>query len=197
MNLVVFCAGEVQELGSLKWFLRCSVSYLGPVYGAFTFSALRVLRGDACSGWGHHSRQQICLHPESSPWKKNLLLGGKAMTNLDSVLKSRDFTLRTKVPESYGFSRSHVWMWELGYKEGWVLKNWCIWTVELEKTIESPLDRKEIQPGNPQGNHSWIFIGRTDAGADTPIFWPPEWFIGKDPDVGKDWRQERGWQRMG
>ena len=95
--------------------------------------------------------------------------------------------------QSYGFSSGHVWMRELDYIESWVLKNWCFWTVVLEKTLESPLDCKEIQPIHPKENQSWIFIGRIDAKAETPIFWPPHvksWLIRKDPDVGKDWRQE-------
>ena len=95
--------------------------------------------------------------------------------------------------QSYGFSSSHVWMWELDYKESWVPRNWCFWTVVLKKTLESPLDCKEIQPVPPIRNQSWIFIGRTDAEAETPILWPPDvknWFLRKDPDVGKDWRQE-------
>ena len=95
--------------------------------------------------------------------------------------------------QSYGFSSSHVWMWELDHKESWVLKNWCFLTVVLEKTLESPLDCKEIQPVHPKGNQSWIFTGRTDAEAETPLFWPPDaknWLTGKDPDAGKDWRQE-------
>ena len=86
-------------------------------------------------------------------------------------------------------------MWELNYKESWVLQNWCFWTVVLEKTLESPLGCKKIKPVNPKGNQSWIFIGRTDAEADTPILWPPDaknWLIGKHPDVGKDWRQVKG-----
>ena len=90
-------------------------------------------------------------------------------------------------------SSSHVWMWELDYKESWAPKNWCFWTVVLEKTLESPLDCKEIQLVNPKGNQSWLFIGRTDAEAEAPILWPPDvknWPIGKDPDAGKDWRQE-------
>ena len=102
--------------------------------------------------------------------------------------------------QSYGFSRSHVWMWELDYKESIVQKNWCFWIVVLEKTLESPWECKEIQPVNPKGNQSWIFIGRTDAEAETPILCPPDaknWFIGKDSDAGKDWRwQEKrmtGW----
>ena len=84
-------------------------------------------------------------------------------------------------------------MWDLDHKEGWVPKNWCFWTVVLEKTLESPLDCKQIKPVHPKGNQSWILIGRTDVGAEAPIFWPPDvknWLIGKDPDVGKDWRQE-------
>ena len=87
----------------------------------------------------------------------------------------------------------HEWMWELDYKESWVLKNWCFWTVVLEKTLESPLDCKEIQPVHPKGDQSWIFIGRTDAKAEAPVLWPPHaksWPIGKDPDAGRDWGQE-------
>ena len=95
--------------------------------------------------------------------------------------------------QSYSFSSSHLWRWELDYKESWVLKNWCFWTVVLEKTLESPLDCKEIQPLHPKGNQSWIFIGRTNAEAKTPILGSPEvknWLLEKDPDAGKDWRQE-------
>ena len=95
--------------------------------------------------------------------------------------------------QSYGFSSSHVQMWGLDHKEGWAPKNWCFWTVLLEKTLDSPLDWKEIKLVNPKGNQSWIFTGRTDAEAETPIFWPPDakgWLIRKDPDAGKDWRQE-------
>ena len=112
------------------------------------------------------------------------------MTNLDSVLKGRDIANKSLSSQSYGFSSSHVWMWELDYKKSWVLKNWCFWTVVLEKTLESPLDCKEIQPLNPKGNQSWIFVRRIDAKAETPILWPPDaknWLIGKDPDAGKDW----------
>ena len=98
--------------------------------------------------------------------------------------------------QSYVFSSSHVWMWELDYKESWVPKNWCFGTVMLEKTLESPLDCKDIKPLNPKGNQSWTFIGRTDAEAEAPILWPPDaknWLIGKDPDAGKDWgREEKG-----
>ena len=93
--------------------------------------------------------------------------------------------------QSYGFSRNHVWMWELGYKESWATKNWCFLTVVLRKILESSLDCKEIQPVHPKGNQSWIFIGRTDAEAEAPILWPPDvknWLIRKDPDARKDWR---------
>ena len=212
--------------------------------------------------------------------KRHLLLGRKAMTNLDSILKSRDITLPTKVstvkamafavvmygcefssvtqscptlcnpmncstpslpvhhqlPDSiqthvhwvgdaiqpsdpllspsppalnlsqyqglfqiYGFSSGHVWMWELDYKESWVLKNWCFWTVVLEKILESPLDCKEIKPVNPKGDQSWIFIGRTDVDVETPILWPLDvksWLIRKFLRVGKiEGRRKRGWQR--
>ena len=123
------------------------------------------------------------------------------MTNLDSILKSRDyFANKDPCSQSYGFSSSHVWMWELDYKESWAQKNWCFWTVVLKKTLESPLDCKEMQPVHPKGNQSWIFIGRTDVEAATPILWPPDvknWLIWKDPDAGKNWRrEEKGRQRM-
>ena len=126
--------------------------------------------------------------------KRCLLLGRKAMTNIDNILKSRDITLLTKVHldgQSDGFSSNHVWMRELDHKESWVLKNWCFWTVVLEKTLECPMDNKEIQPIHPKGNQSWIFTGRTNAEAEAP--WPPDeksWLIWKEPDAGKDWMQE-------
>ena len=103
------------------------------------------------------------------------------------------FTNKGPSSQSYGFSSSQVWMWELDYKESWVPKNWSFWTVMLKKTLESPLDCKEIQPVHPKGNRSWIFIGRTDVEAEIPILWPPDaksWLIGKDPDAGKDWGLE-------
>ena len=103
------------------------------------------------------------------------------------------FASKGRYGQSYGFSSSHVWMWELDHKEVWALKNWCFWSVVLEKTLESPLDCTEIKPVNPKGNQHWIFIGRTDAEAETPILWSPDaknWLTGKDPDAGKDWRQE-------
>ena len=95
--------------------------------------------------------------------------------------------------QGYGFSSGHVWMWEFDYKESWALKNWRFWTVVLEKTLESPLDCKDIQPVHPKGDQSWVFIGRTDAETEAPILWPPDvnnWLTGKDPNAEKDWGQE-------
>ena len=118
-----------------------------------------------------------------------------------NIKKQRHY-FANKGPSSqgYGFSSSHVWMWELDYKQSWEPKNSCFWIVTLEKTLESPLDCKEIQPVHPKGNQSWIVIGRTDVEAETPILWPPDaknWLIWKDPDAGKDWRwRRRGRQRM-
>ena len=112
---------------------------------------------------------------------------------LQHIKKQRHyFANKGPSSQSYGFSSSHVWIWELDYKESWVLKNWCFWTMVL-KTLESPLDYKEIQPVHPKGNQSWIFIGRTDVEAETPILWPlnaKNWLIWKDLDAGKDWRQK-------
>ena len=109
--------------------------------------------------------------------KANILFANKGPSNQD-----------------YGFSTSHVWMWELDYEESWVPKSWNFWTVVLEKTLESPLDCKEIQPVHPKGDQSWVFIGRTDAKAETLVLWPPHarsWLIGKDSDAGRDWGQDK------
>ena len=123
-----------------------------------------------------------------SPWKKSY------DQPRQHIKKQRHyFANKGLSSQSYGLSSSHVSMWELDYKKSWALKNWCFWTVVFEKTLESPLDSKKIQPVHPKGNQSWIFIGRTDAEAETPILWSPDvknWLIGKDPDAGKDWRQE-------
>ena len=151
------------------------------------------------SGWLYFlGLQKITITADgdcSHEIKIRLLLGRKVVTNLDSIFKSRDIALSTKVRlvkaivfpvVMYGCDS-----WTI--KESWMPKNWCFWTVVLEKTLESPLDCKEIQPVHPKVNQSWIFIGRTDAEAETPTLWPPDgknWFIGKDPDAGKDWRQE-------
>ena len=128
--------------------------------------------------------------------KRHFLFGRKAMTNLHSILKSRAITLTTKVCLVKAMVFTVVMygrMWALDYRESWAPKNWCFWTVVLEKTFESPLDCKEIQPVHPKGDQSWIFIGKTDAKAETRILWPPDaknGLIWKDPEAGKDWRQE-------
>ena len=142
--------------------------------------------------------------PTDDDWsheiKRHLLLGRKAMTNLDSILKSRDIILPTKVHivKAMIFPVVMYRRWELDNKKDWEPKNWCLQTGLLEKTLESPLECKEIKPVNPKGNQPWILTGRADAEA--PILWPPDgksWLIGKNPDAGKDWRQEeKGWQRM-
>ena len=138
----------------------------------------------------------------SHEFKRHLLLGRKGMTNLDSILKSRDITLPTKIclVKAVVFSSRHIWIWELDYKESWVPKNWCFWTVVLEKTLESPLSCKEIQPVHPKGNQSWMFIGRTDAVAETPILRSP---AGRAGSLEKtlmlekiEGRRRRGKQRM-
>ena len=110
-------------------------------------------------------------------------------------IKKQRHYFANKGPSSqgYGFSSGHEWMWELDCEESWELKNWCFWTVVLEKTLESPLDCKEIQSVHPKGDQSWVYFGRTDAEAETPILWPPHvksWLIGKDPDAGRSWGQE-------
>ena len=117
------------------------------------------------------------------------------MTNLDSILKSRDLTLPTKIRivKAMVFPAVVLWMWELYHKESWALKNWCFWIVVLEKTLESPFDCKEIKPVHLKGDQSWVFVGRTDVEAETPILWPPDaknWLIWKDLDAGKGWRWE-------
>ena len=130
------------------------------------------------------------------PWNQKMLASWKKSYDQprQHVKKQRHY-LAEKGPSSQnnGFFSSHVWMWELDHKESWGLKNWCFWTVVLEKTLESPLNCKEIQPVNAKGSQFLIFIGRTDAEAETPILWPPDvknWLIWNDLDAGKDWRQE-------
>ena len=122
------------------------------------------------------------------PWKK-----GYDKTRQCIKKQRHYFSNKGPYSQSYDFSSSHEWIWELDHKEGWTLKNWCFWTVVLEKTSESPLDSKEIKPVNPKGTQPWTSIGRTDAEAEAPILWPSDvkiWLIAKDLDAGKDWRQE-------
>ena len=116
------------------------------------------------------------------------------MIKLESILKNRHYFAK-KCPSSqgYDFSSSHIWMWNLNYKESWAPNNWCFWTVVLEKTLESPLNCKEIKPTHPKGSQSWVFIGRTDVEAESLLLWPPDaknWLTWKDLDAGKGWRQE-------
>ena len=126
--------------------------------------------------------------------KRHLLLGRKVMAHIDSILKSRNIILPTNVHlvKAMFFSSSLIWMWDSDYKESWAPKNWCFWTVLLEKTLERPLDCKEIQPVHSKGDHSWVFIGRTDVEAQNPKLWPPDvksCITWKDLDAGKDWGQ--------
>ena len=130
------------------------------------------------------------------PWNYETLIPWKESYDQprEHIQKQRHY-FANKDPSSqgYGFSSGHVWMQKLDCEESWVPKNWCFWTVVLEKTLESPLDCKEVQPVRPKGDQFWVFIGRTDAKVETPILWPPDvksWLIGKDPDDGRDWRQE-------
>ena len=141
------------------------------------------------------TRDNDCSHDI----KRCLLLWRKAMTNLDNILNT-ETSLWQQMSIYTKLWFLHVWMWELTHKRGWALKNWCFWTVVLEKTLECPLNSKEIKPVNPKGNQLWIFTGRTDGEAEAPILWPPDWkswFIGNDCDAGKAWRQlEKGQQRV-
>ena len=142
------------------------------------------------------SRAPKSLQLVMQPWNQNsLALLKKSYDKPRQHIKKQrhHFSDKSLYSQSYGFSSSHVWMWELDHKQGWVLKNWCFWTVVLEKTLESPLDSMEIKLVNPKGNQPWVFIGRTDAEVEAPVLWPPDGkncLIGKDPDAGKDWGQE-------
>ena len=146
----------------------------------FIFWGSKITADGDCS----HEIKRLLL----TPWKESY-------DQLRQPIKKQRHYFVNKGPssQSYGFSRSHVWMWELDHKECWGPKNWCFWNVVLEKTLASPWDCKEIQPVSPKGDQSWVFIGRNDAKAETPILWPPDtktWLIWKDPDAGKDWGQE-------
>ena len=130
-----------------------------------------------------------------APWQKSYDKPRKRIKR-----QSHYFANKGSYSQSYGSSSGHIWVWQLDHKEDWATKICCFWTAVLERTLESPLEGKEIQPVHPKGDQSWIFIGRTGAEAEAPILWPPDvknWLIGKDPDAGKDWRQEeREKQRM-
>ena len=159
---------------------------------------------DLVSGWGNSENsgwlyffglQNHCRW-WLQPWNQKTLAPWKESYDQPKQhIKKQRHYFANKGPSSqgYGFSSGHIWMWELDCEESWAPKNWCFWTVVLEKTLESPLDCKEIKPVHPKGNQSWIFIGRADAEAETPVLWPPDaksWLIWKDPDAGKDWGQE-------
>ena len=144
-------------------------------------------------GLQNHSRWWL------QPWSEKILAPSKK--NYDQsrqhIIKQRHyFAKKDPSSQSFGFSSSHVWMWELDYKETWALKNWWFWTVVVQKTLESLWDYKEIKPVHPKGDRSWVFIGRTDVEAETPIFWHPDmkiWLISRDSDAGKDWKRgEKG-----
>ena len=166
----------------------------GPFFFCGLWGEARILEWVAIPFFRKYSRPR--------DWSRVSRIVGRRFTiwttrevNLDSILKSRDNDFANKGPssQSYGFSSSHVWMWELDCEESWAPKNWCFWTVVLENTLESPLDCKEIQPVHSKGDGSWVFIGRTDAEAETPILWPPHgksWLIGKYSDAGRDCGQE-------
>ena len=141
-------------------------------------------------GLQNHCREWL------QPWNEKMLTPWKESYDQprQHIKKQRHY-FANKGPSSqgYGLSSGHVWMWELNCEESWAPKNWCFWTVVLEKTPESPLDCKEIKPVHPEGDQSWVFIGRTDAKAETQILWLPHaksWLTGKDPDAGRDWGQE-------
>ena len=146
----------------------------------FIFLASKIIAdGDCC----HEIKKTL------APWKQS------SDKPRQHIKKQRHY-FGNKGPSSQGyyFSSGHVWMWELDCEESWAPKNWCFWTVVLEKTLESPLDSREIQLVHPKGDQSWVFIGRTDVEAETPVLWPPDvksWLIWKDPDAGKNWGQEQ------
>ena len=138
----------------------------------------------------------MILEPEDKEKRSALSRTKKVRRNWSLKIDSIEETFSLQkgpFSQGYSFSSGHVRMWELDYKESWEPKNWCFWTMVLEKILESPLDSKEIQPVHPKGDQSWVFIGRTDFEAETPILWPPDaksWLFWKDPDTGKDWGQE-------
>ena len=153
-------------------------------------------RNSGNSGWLYFWGLQNHCKWWSQPWNEKMLTPWKESYDQprQHIKKQRHY-FANKGPSSqgYGFSTGHVWMWELDYKESWAPKNWCFWTVVLEKTLESPLGCKEIQPVHPKGNQSWVYVGRTDVEAEAPVLWPLDaksWLIGKDLDPGKDWGQE-------
>ena len=160
---------------------------------------LFLLKTESTFFWGGAGGEsQITTDGDCSHEIKRHLLLGKSYDQPRQHIKKQRHHFANKGPysQNYGFSSSHVWMWELDCKESWAPKNWCFWTVMLEKTLESPLGSNEIHPVHPKGNQSWVLIGKTDAEAETSVLWPPDaksWLIWKDADAGKDLRwEERG-----
>ena len=154
----------------------------------FIFLGSKITMDGDCS---HEIKR--CLNQKMlAPWKKSY---DKPRQHIKK--QRHHFADKCLCSQSYDFSSSHVWIWELDHKEGWMPKSLCFWTVVLENTLESPLDYREIKPVNSKGNRPWIFIGRTNAEAKAPVLWPPDakdLLTGKDPDAGKDWgKEEKGW----
>ena len=157
-------------------------------YESWTIKEGWTLKNCILYTYGAGSLPAELLEKLLAPWKKSC-----DQPRQNNKKQRHFFANKGPSSQGYGFSTSHLWMWELDYKESWAPKNWCFWTVVLEKTLESSLDFKEIKPIYPKGNQSWIFIGKADAEAEAAILWPPDvknWLIGKDPDAGQDWRQE-------
>ena len=154
-------------------------------------------RGEGFGGRGHPYLDMLNWDLEEQTRKNiHLQLWWEVQTGKFKFSRDKQrhyFANKGPPSQGYSFSSGHIWMWEVDCEESWVLKNWCIWTVVLEKTLESPLDCKDIQSVHPKGDKSWVFIGRIDAEAETPVLWLPHaksWLIGKDPDAGRDWGQE-------
>ena len=205
-NLLMKVKEESEKVGSKLSIQKTKIVASGPITSwhidgetmepvrDFNFGGSKITADGDCS---HVIKRHLL-----APWKESYDQPRQHIRKQRHYFDSKGLS-----SQSYGFSSSHVWMWELDYKESWAPKNWCFWPVVLEKTLESPLDWKEIQPVHPKGNQSWIFIGRTDAEAEAPILWPPgvkNWLIRKDPDGGEDWRLEEkqtsedemvGWHR--
>ena len=180
-NRLIFLASKITvDVDCSHEIKRCLLLWGKAITNLVQFSSVQLL-----------SRVQLFVTPWTPALQASLSI---ASSRRQHIKKQRHyFAHRGPSSQSFGFSGSHVWMWELDHKESWTLKNWCFWTVVLEKTLKSPLDYKEIQPVHPKGNQSWIFIGRTDAEAKTSILRPPDvknWHIWKDSDAENDWRQE-------
>ena len=187
--------GRLQSMGSWRVGHDWATSLFTFIHWRRKWQPTLVFLPGEYQGWG---AWWAAIYGVTQSWTRlKQLSSSSSSSSSDSgqhIKKQRHY-LVNKGPSSqgYSFSSSHVCMWELDYEESWAPKNWCFWTVVLEKTLESPLDCKEIQPVHPKGDQSWVFIGRTDAEAETPILWPPDrksWLIWKDPDAGNDWRLE-------